>query len=100
MTQLGYSIDVRFYKGLEFVVIVENENNQGISVTNNIENILLNVFPFGEFNKMNGCVYRDSTGTWDGFDGKDFVLLGLSSDTDLARVIGTYILRKNVFKNS
>ncbi len=98
MIHRNYNIDVKFYKGLEFVVIIENENNPGVSVTNSIENILMNTFPFGEFKKMSGCVYRDSTGTWDGFDGKDFVLLGLSSDVDIDRVIGTYILRNRVFK--
>ncbi len=94
------SINIKFYKGLEFVVIIENEDNSGISVTNNIENILMTAFPFGEFQKMDGCVYRDSTGTWDGFDGKDFILLGLSSAIDIDRVIGTYILRNRVFKIS
>ncbi len=99
MEPVGYSIDIRFYKGLQFVVIIENENNPGTSVTNSIETILADMFPFGEFRETDGCVYRDSTGTWDGFDGKDFILLGLSSDVDIDRVIGTYILKDRVLRN-
>ncbi len=95
----GYSIEARLYKGLVFAVIIEDEDNQGISVTNNIESIL-QAFLFQESFNIDGCVYRDSTGTWDGFDKKDFVLLGLSSDTDIDRVIGTYILTDRIFSKS
>ncbi len=94
----GYTIEMKIYKGLSFAVIIEDDDNQGVSVTNNIEGIL-QAFKFEDKFQLEGCVYRDSTGTWDGFDGENFVLLGLSSDTDIDRVIGTYILKDRVFKD-
>jgi hypothetical protein len=87
-------IVTRFYKGLIFIVIKEDPDNTGMSVTNRIEEILKD-FMENEF-EMDGCVYLDSTGTWDGFDGKDFVLLGLKEETDINYVMASYVLRSGI----
>jgi len=90
----GYSIGIEQYKKLTFIVIIEDSDNEGKSVTNRIEDIVSN-FNSG-YASADGCIYMDSTGVWDGFNGRDFILLNLDKDTDINYVMASYILKSGM----
>jgi hypothetical protein len=66
----GYSYQVRHYiQDDKTLIIIEDENNDRKSVTNDIENVVADIIEENHLSKLQCLViYRDSAGTWDGWD--------------------------------
>lgn len=79
----SFTFNLTERSGIKFIVIVDN--NVGVSVTNNIENIIQYIseeenIDISEF----VIIYKDSEGVWDGFNPitQDFIVISAESEED------------------
>lgn len=80
MSRSTYSYNICTTQGINFILIVDK--NVGMSVTNDIENVIEEIALKEKIDlDIYNVLYQDSTGKWDGFDYKNgrFFFLGAST---------------------
>lgn len=70
----------------EISVFIIDRDSGGMSVTNDIENVVASIEEKEGIDTKDCMVmYRDSSGIWDGWDGSDFVQLGCSNELEASK---------------
>ena len=68
MSRSDYKYHIR-HKNKQHFILIEDENKGRVSVTNNIENVVEEIATMEGINPVEfHIVYRDSDGTWDGYN--------------------------------
>lgn len=84
----GYLHEVYSFLGRNIISIIDTGGPMQMSVTNNIENVIEEIEYKEQIDaKQYMIVYRDSDGTWDGWDEKkhDFISLNCKDVDDAVR---------------
>ena len=82
MAKSNYTYDFKTYKGRNFLVI-EDLNTGGMSVTNNIEQVVEDCFEAHDLQPHQAfIIYKDSNGMWDGWshEKQDYIHLDQRSE--------------------
>lgn len=78
MTKANYTFEIEKFLSYNFISIVDLDQG-GMSVTNDIENVVNEICQEAEINKGDYLIiYQDSEGIWDGWDGSFIPLSGIS----------------------
>lgn len=76
------------------VIAIENLNIGGMSVTNNIENVVDEIAAAEKIDpQQHMIVYKDSDGVWDGWDYSNGSFISLQED-DYKDAVDKYILKQ------
>jgi len=80
-SKADYTYEIREYSGRN-IIAIEDLDLGNISVTNDIENVIRDIQDFEKINaKQYLILYKDSTGSWDGYDPKGKNFIPLTEDT-------------------